>query len=97
MDGEEFLQSKNIFNHPWIYDVDDKNGYEVAHLLDEYREYILKNECKSVSERFNDPTFIDNVCLSYRHDFGLLNDQDKHFTRFECKEWMRAIKNNEPY
>ena len=41
--------------------------------------------------------FIDNVCLSYRHDFGLLSEDEQNKVRFECKEWMRAIKNNEPY
>jgi len=51
----------------------------------------------SVSNRFSDPKFIDNVCLSYRHDFGLLSEDEKNKVRFECKEWMRAIKNNEPY
>ena len=51
----------------------------------------------SVSNRFSDPKFIDNVCLSYRHDFGLLSEDEQNKVRFECKEWMRAIKNNEPY
>ena len=51
----------------------------------------------SVSNRFSDPKFIDNVCISYRHDFGLLSEDEQNKVRFECKEWMRAIKNNEPY
>ena len=41
--------------------------------------------------------FIDNVCLSYRHDFGLIAEQDRQRLRFECKEWMRAISNNWEY
>lgn len=51
----------------------------------------------SVSNRFSDLKFIDNVCISYRHDFGLLSKEEQDKVRFECKEWMRAIKNNEPY
>lgn len=51
----------------------------------------------AVISRFNSDTFIDNVCLSYRHDFGLMSEQDKQRLRFECKEWMRAISNNWEY
>ena len=50
-----------------------------------------------VISRFNSDTFIDNVCLSYRHDFGLMAEQDRQRLRFECKEWMRAISNNWEY
>ena len=58
-----------------------------------------ENQCKnqSVSQRFNDEKFISNVLISYRHDFGLLSEEQQNELRFECKEWMRAIKNNEPY
>ena len=51
----------------------------------------------AVISRFNSDTFIDNVCLSYRHDFGLIAEQDRQRLRFECKEWMRAISNNWEY
>jgi hypothetical protein len=51
----------------------------------------------AVISRFNSDTFIDNVCLSYRHDFGLMAEQDRQRLRFECKEWMRAISNNWEY
>jgi len=47
-----------------------------------------------LDERFNSDVFIDNVCLSYRHDFGLMAKQDKQKLRFECKEWIRGIRNN---
>lgn len=50
-----------------------------------------------VISSFNSDTFIDNVCLSYRHDFGLIAEQDRQRLRFECKEWMRAISNNWEY
>lgn len=59
-------------------------------------EDIFAKKCTthSVSNRFSDPKFIDHVCISYRHDFGLLDKQEKEKVRVECKEWMRAIKNN---
>jgi len=37
---------------------------------------------------------VDNMCMSYRHDFGLMAEQDKQTLRFECKEWLRAYENN---
>ena len=37
---------------------------------------------------------VDNMCMSYRHDFGLMAEQDKQVLRFECKEWLRAYENN---
>jgi len=53
--------------------------------------------CLGDISRFNSDTFIDNVCLSFRHDYGLMAEQDKQRLRFECKEWMRAISNNWVY
>ena len=34
---------------------------------------------------------IASVCLSYRHDFGLLPDEDKRRLMFEAREWERAF------
>jgi hypothetical protein len=50
-----------------------------------------------LQKRFNSDLFIDNVCFSYRHDFGLLSHEEKEKLRFECREWMRAISNNYKY
>lgn len=46
-------------------------------------------------DHYESSEFIDNVCLSYRHDFGLLSEEEKKKVRFECEEWFRAIRNNE--
>lgn len=82
---------------------------ELNKIIDRYTEgnYLIGKTAKeemakdilalfSVSNRFSDPKFINNVCLSYRHDFGLLSEDEQNKVRLECKEWMRAIKNNEP-
>lgn len=77
---------------------DEKNGgvsTTYPHLI----EFIdkpnkIKTSLEDVISRFNSNVFIDNVCLSYRHDFGLMTEQDKQKLRFECKEWMRSISNN---
>ena len=36
MTGEEFLQSKDIWNHPTLTDRNNKECYDVAELLEEY-------------------------------------------------------------
>lgn len=35
---------------------------------------------------------IDSICLSYRHDFGLLDADEQNKLRAECENWLRAIK-----
>jgi hypothetical protein len=34
---------------------------------------------------------IDSICLSYRHDFGLLSVEEQNQLRNECKWWFEAI------
>lgn len=66
---------------------DQATRYAVYRAMEKFFDRKLK-------DMFSDENFIDNVCLSYRHDFGLLAEQDKQRIRFECGEWMRAIENN---
>lgn len=61
------------------------------------QENTKPSEMGGVISRFNSDIFIDNVCLSYRHDFGLMTEEEQKKLRFECKEWMRAISNNWEY
>ena len=49
---------------------------------------------ENLEKLFSDESFIGNVCLSYRHSFGLMNEEDKEKLKFQCKEWMRSILNN---
>ena len=41
-----------------------------------------------------DDKLVINVCMSYRHDFGLMTKEEQRLLIFECKEWFRAIDNN---
>lgn len=52
---------------------------------------------ENLKNRFNSENFINNVCLSYTHDFGLLSQEKQEQIRFECKQWMNSIENNWPY
>jgi hypothetical protein len=62
----------------------------------------LQDALKSITEHMNlldymrnyNEIFIDHVCLSFRHDFGLLTDKERKSLRFVCREWFRAIINS---
>jgi len=44
-DAEEWLQkNKDIWNHPMVTDRTDRNAYEVADLIAEFTNYILKKQ-----------------------------------------------------
>ena len=47
-DAEDFLQTKDIFNHPRIYDRTGKNSYEVAELMAEFVNHILNTKKKDI-------------------------------------------------
>jgi len=36
------------------------------------------------------PQQIDSACLSYRHDFGLMPEEDRNRLRFQAREWLIA-------
>lgn len=42
----------------------------------------------------DDDKLIANICLSYRHDFGLLSMVEQNKIKYNCRLWLRAIKNN---
>ncbi len=53
-------------------------------------------EKRSIKDLLRSRSFIDQVCLSYRHDFGLLDQPAQTVIRGECNAWMEAIANNLP-
>lgn len=52
---------------------------------------------RSAGELPEDEKFIDNICISFRHDFGLMEDEQRNRLRFDASEWIRAINNNLPF
>lgn len=38
------------------------------------------------------PAQLDDACLTYRHDFGLLDADEKDGTRFEATQWWHAFQ-----
>ena len=51
-------------------------------------------EKKKLRGIFLDERFIGNVCLSYRHDYGLMSEEERKLLESQCKQWMIAIINN---
>lgn len=76
------------------YEIAEYIRYEIA----EYVRMQVKNNSESslVSNNAlqNNNKLIDNMCISYRHDFGLMKEKEKNELRFQCKEWLRAYENN---
>lgn len=56
--------------------------------------WVLRGSAETDLSIFEKSDFIHNVCLSRRHDFGLMSEDKRKVLIFECKEWLRAIKNN---
>ena len=42
-------------------------------------------------KELSDEEYAD-ACLSYRHDFGLLDEEQRKFLMFQAKEWHKALK-----
>lgn len=56
-DAEEFLQSKDVWNHPRVTDRNEKASYDVAELMEEYAQYrisLLKGDIKYQISRIPD-------------------------------------------
>lgn len=75
------IYEKDVGKGCWVFRTSE---YEYT-ITDKGLDYL--NDSESV--------FIDEVCTSYRHDFGILSDTEKDKLRFECKEWIRAIDSND--
>lgn len=50
------------------------------------------NKAWDASRSLRGPTDLetDDACMWYRHDFGLLPDDERMHLRIEAKEWLRA-------
>jgi len=69
-----------------------------------FEKKLFKEDSKDVIDEIIDgdgilpmsPTdeLINNMCLSYRHDFGLMTEKEQASLRFEAREWYRAIYSN---
>ena len=49
--SEEFLQSKDIWNHPFITDRTESNGYEVRQLLEDFARQCVHKALEEVEEK----------------------------------------------
>lgn len=56
------------------------------------REYMREKLRQTSGLSAAEPTReqILSACLSYRHDFGLLSEEDRKAVEFEAVEWLRA-------
>jgi hypothetical protein len=50
--------------------------------------------CKRIRELEKDEDFLTDMCVSYRHDFGLVGAEEQKNIIFTIKEVLRALENN---
>lgn len=56
---------------------------------------MAKHELTIMEEKLKNQ--VDSVCMSYRHDFGLLKPIEQASLRQEAKFWIEAIIKEIPY
>lgn len=69
---------------------------QLLDILEEKDEQIrgLKESLSKSKAVKTNQDFMSNVALSYRHDFGLMNETDRTNLLNQCERWITAINNN---
>lgn len=64
-----------------------KDGLSASDFKDVAKELY---EALSTTPQTQEEKVLDSVCLSFRHDFGLLTEEEQNQIRFQAKEWLYA-------
>ena len=88
MTGEEFLQSKDIWNHPTLTDRNNKECYDVAELLEEYATGEPKRKPLSDGTLPLTNGEMSELCeiMGYQNICKIFYDNKLHFKCFD-KGW----------
>lgn len=68
-----------------IYRLKDEISHSDIEAVAKELFIVLTNPQQTQEERV-----LDSVCLSFRHDFGLLSEEERNRIRFQAKEWLYA-------
>ena len=79
-----------IGSQPWWWRLFKLENASTRFLINQVEKYEPPVIWKMPNDKL-----IENMCLSYKHDFGLLDEDEKNKLRFQCKEWLRAYENNQ--
>jgi len=63
---------------------------------DAYSEALQADLISALSSSGQGERDIDDACMWYRHDFGLLSEAEKEHLRFEARDWQRALSKAKP-
>lgn len=69
---------------------DDAVARVNAHLIEEWNRRALSPPDAAVTIREPTEAEVNSVCLSYRHDFGLLTGSHRSLVQFTAREWLIA-------
>ena len=96
--AEEITAKKYLSDHGYGSGTNYSSGLVAALMTDFATLHAQRLAEKMVEEKMselsNDPKFLFDICLSFRHDFGLLSAELQEGINFQAKEWLRAIQNN---
>lgn len=81
----------------WIFDeypninIEQLTDYDIVD-YHQKKQLALCNVVSSLPSK--DEKLIGNMCLSFRHDFGLLPKMIQDELKRDCKNWLIAYENN---
>jgi hypothetical protein len=83
------------------FGVTEKANYEIQLFVD---DLIKKDRAEQLilhgvsnCALFENEKLVSNMCISFRHDFGLLPKLIQEDLKRDCKEWLRAYDNNKEH
>ena len=95
----EFRTQTNQIQDSWVMRItsdrrievnEDVEVTEAAHKVLEALQHMLTPQRKPLT----DEDYV-NACMSYRHDFGLMTQEQRDKLMFQAREWARAFGMNE--
>jgi hypothetical protein len=70
-----------------------KSRYAEQIVVPDLLEYLAEQETPDkVTSKDNENEMLLDACMWYRHDFGLLDEKDKHIVIQSAKYWLQAFK-----
>ncbi|MDO6737101.1 hypothetical protein [Wenyingzhuangia sp. 2_MG-2023] len=90
---------KSLSHQPVTMELDRLDGSDYIDVTVRSAEGTMKfnaevHQRKNKVPVYQNEKLINNMCLSYRHDFGLLPKLIQQDLVKECKEWLMAYEKN---
>lgn len=102
VDAEDYPEDKRMLHDVCIkyavFDCPSANGATIVYGLTERYGWQINPSLRfpvgKLAKKVSSPLTekeVDDACLSFRHDFGLMSEKEQDAMRFQAKEWFRSI------